>query len=33
MEKLKLQSDIYSIYESDNNCAEEVAEFVVKENN
>ena len=32
MEKLKLQSDIYSIYESDNNCAEEVAEFVVKEN-
>ncbi len=32
MEALKIHTDCYSIYESDNNCAEEVAEFIVKEN-
>ena len=32
MEKLKILADTYSIYESDNNCAKEVAEFIVKEN-
>lgn len=32
MEKLKILADSYSIYESDNDCAEEVAKFVVKEN-
>jgi len=32
MEKLKLLADTYSIYESDTDCAKEIAEFIVKEN-
>ena len=32
MERLKIFADTYSIYESDNNCAKEVAEFIVREN-